>query len=341
MNIDSLIADARAGKYPPIVVLTGAERFLVERAVGLLKGAALGDGPTGFNDDVFHGRGLDAKRVSAAARTLPMMGNARFVLVRDAHQAKDLDALVEYLDDPSPTTCVVLSADKLDGRSRFVKAAKKKKVLVEAKSIKAGQLRRFATGEAEARGHALKGPAAQALVDSIGADLAAIDDALERLSLFVGDEKDIELADVEACVTRVRTDSIWALVDAVSDRNLQRALAAAGSLLADREPPLRILAMVARQLRMVAKMRQALAEGLAETEAAKRAGAPPFKARELKAAARRFKMNDLKYAFRTLAQADLALKGAKRPPGRVLEEAILALCTPGVPPDLAVPPLRP
>ncbi len=341
MDIDSLIADARAGKFPPIVVLTGDEHFLIERATTLLKQASLGDGPAGFNDDVFHGRGLDAKRVSAAARTLPMMADARFVLVRDAHQAKDLDPLVEYLDDPSPSTCVVITGGKLDGRSRFVKAAKKKKVFVEAKAIKAGAVRGFAMAEAEARGHQLKGPAAQALADAIGADLAAIDDALERLSLFVGAGNPIELADVEACVTRVRTDSIWALVDAVSGRDLSRALGAAGSLLADREPPLRILAMVARQLRMVAKMREALADGLGDAEAAKRAGAPPFKARELKEAARRFRMDDLRYAFRTIAQADLALKGAKRPDGRVLEEAILALCTPGVPPDLAVPPLRP
>jgi DNA polymerase-3 subunit delta len=341
MDLDGLIADARGGKFPPIVVLTGAETFLVERALTLLKAAALGDGPAGFNDDVFHGRGADAGRISAAARTLPMMAKARFVLVRDADQAKDLDPLVEYLDNPSPSTCVVICADKLDGRSRFVKAAKKLKVFVEAKPIKIGELRRFASTEAKARGHSLSGAAAEALVESIGADLSGIDDALERLSLFVGVGRPIELGDVEACVTRVRTDSIWALVDSVSGRDLRRALTAVGSLLADREPPLRILAMVARQLRMVAKMREALADGLKGPEAAKRAGAPPFKANELTEAARRFRMDDLKYAFRTLAQADLALKGAKRPPGRVLEEAIIALCTPGVPPDLAVPPLRP
>ncbi|MBW2460530.1 MAG: DNA polymerase III subunit delta [Deltaproteobacteria bacterium] len=335
MNISTLIAAARDGKFPPIVVLVGAERFLIERATGLLKVAALGDGPAGFNDDIFHGRGLDAKRVSAAARTLPMMANARYVLVRDAHQVKDLDPLVEYLDDPSPTSCVVISGDKLDGRSRFVKAAKKKKVYCEAKAVKPGELRNFASNEAQARGHSLEGPASQALVDSIGADLAAIDDALERLSLFVGAGAAIDIAAVEACVTRVRTDSIWALVDAVSVRNLPRALAAASSLLADREPPLRILAMVARQVRMVAKMREALASGLKGPEAAKRAGAPPFKARELTEAARRFRMTDLENAFRTLAQADLALKGAKRPHGRVLEEAIMALCTPGMPAAIA------
>lgn len=330
MEIDQLIAQARQGQWQPVHVLAGTERFLLERAVRLLRQVSLGDGPAGFNDDVFHGKGLSAQKVTSAARTLPMMAEARFVLVRDAEAiaSAELEHLVGYLEDPSPSTCVVFVATKMDGRSRFVKAAKKMKAYVEAKELKPPQIRGFIAGEAKARGHVLPQDAAEAMVDALGSDLAAIDDALERLSLFVGEGHPIELGAVEACVTRVRTDTIWALVDSVSVRNSSKALSAASSLLADREPPLRILAMVARQLRMVAKMREALAEGLRGPEAAKRAGAPPFKARDLTEAARRFAMADLRLAFEILAEADLALKGSKRAGPVVLEEAILRLCTP-------------
>lgn len=330
MEIDQLISEAREGKWQPVHVLAGSERFLVERATRMLREACLGDGPPGFNDDVFHGRGLTAQTITSAARTLPMMAQARFVLVRDAEAiaAGELDQLVGYLEEPSPSTCVVFVATKLDGRTKFAKAAKKGKLLTEAKELKGGQVRGFIVGEARARGHALPQDAAEAMADALGSDLSAIDDALERLSLFVGKGNAIELEAVEACVTRVRTDTIWALVDSVSLRDSKKALSAAGSLLADREPPLRILAMVARQLRMVAKMREALADGLRGPEAAKRAGAPPFKARDLTEAARRFTMADLRLAFDILAEADLALKGSKRPGPVVLEEAILRLCTP-------------
>lgn len=330
MEIGELIAKARKGEHGPVHVLVGTERFLVERAVRLLREASLGDGPTGFNDDVFHGKGLSARQVVSAARTLPMMAQSRFVLVRDAEElaAAELDALVGYLEEPSPSTCLVLVADRLDGRTRFVKVAKKKKIYTEAKELRGGAVRSFVVSEARARGHVLAPAAAEAMVDALGSDLAAVDDALERLSLYVGEGKEIGLDAVEACVTRVRTDTIWALVDAVSLRDAKTALSAAGSLLADREPPLRILAMVARQLRMVAKMREALADGLRGPEAAKRAGAPPFKARDLTEAARRFTLPDLRLAFEILAEADLALKGSKRPGPVVLEEAILRLCTP-------------
>jgi DNA polymerase-3 subunit delta len=73
-------------------------------------------------------------------------------------------------------------------------------------------------------------------------------------------------------------------------------------------------------------MRQALASGLRGQDAAKEAGAPPFKARDLTESARRFKARDLSLAFSVLAEADLALKGSRTPPDVVLEEALLRLC---------------
>jgi len=233
VDIDQLISEAREGKWQPVHVLAGSERFLVERAVRMLREACLGDGPPGFNDDVFHGRGLTAQTVTSAARTLPMMAQARFVLVRDAEAiaAGELDQLVGYLEDPSPSTCVVFVATKLDGRTKFAKAAKKRQVLTEARSLKGGQVRGFIVGESKARGHALPQDAAEAMADALGSDLSAIDDALERLSLYVGEGQPIDLEAVEACVTRVRTDTIWALVDSVSLRDSRTALSAASSLL--------------------------------------------------------------------------------------------------------------
>ena len=66
MTFDQLIARAEAGEVPPVCVLTGSERVLVERALAALKRAALGDGPAGFNDDLFQGQGLSAQRVTQA-----------------------------------------------------------------------------------------------------------------------------------------------------------------------------------------------------------------------------------------------------------------------------------
>jgi len=327
-DIQSVLADARAGRWPHALVLVGSERFLADRAAKLLKKAVIGEGPSGFNDDVFDGAQVVAQRVVAAAKTLPMMAPARYLLIRDgdAIPPEQADALAAYLAAPSPSTCFVIVAEKIDGKTKLAKAAKKAGVWVDTEPLKGSLLDRFVAGEAKRRHHAISPDAVALLVDALGNDLAAIDDAIERASLYVGKGAPIDREAISASVVRTRVESIWKVVDAVAARSSRTALAGVGSLLADREPPLRILSLVARQLRMVARAKQALAGGARGEAVARAAGAPPFKARDLEAAARHFDDAALAAAFRVLAEADVALKGSKRPDDVILEEAILALC---------------
>jgi DNA polymerase-3 subunit delta len=186
-------------------------------------------------------------------------------------------------------------------------------------------MRSFAVREARRREIRIDDAAISALVDSVGTDISALDDGLERLALYVGANQLVTVAAVEACVSRVRVESIWALVDAVSTGDRRTALKAAASLLDDREPPLRILSLLSRQLRLLGRARQALDDGASPDAAAAAAGAPPFKARELASAARRMDMRQLSLAFRVLCEADLVQKGGKCPPDIALEATVLAL----------------
>jgi len=328
VSIEALLEAAGTGRFPPVALIVGSERLLAERAIDALKRAALAGELGGFNSDLFQGAGLSAQTVINTARTLPMLAQSRFVLARavEAMASAEIDALCGYLRNPSPEACVVLVSEKLDGRSKLVKTAQELGCFHEAVPPKPAQLPQLVQQEARARGHALSQEAAAALVDALGVDLSALDDALERLSLFVGEGAPIELDAVEQCVVSTRVDSVWALVDAVGARNTSVVMASAASLLSSQEPPLRILSLVARQLRMLARVRGALKSGLREQEAAQRAGAPPFKARELAQLARRFDDAQLARAFRTIAETDLALKGSRVPGPRLLEKALLELC---------------
>lgn len=327
-SLNDVTTRASKGSLDLVYVLVGTERLLIERVVDAVRKAVDSMGAPGFNVEVFDGKGLDAACVISAARTLPMMADTRLVLVRhvDAMTPTEQTHLAEYLNDPSESTCLVATATKLDGRAKLAKAAKKKGVLIDAKPLRGRELREFIRAEATAREHNIAPQAIEALLDAVGDDLAAIDDAMERLSLFVGAGQRIDADAVMMCVTRIRVESIWSLVDAIGLKDRRKGIAAAQSLLDDREPPLRLLAMVARQLRIVARMREALSEGLRPQDAAKRAGAPPFKASDLTESARRFTADSLGRAFTLIAETDRALKGSKRPPDVILQDAVLELC---------------
>ncbi|HJL31394.1 MAG TPA: hypothetical protein RMI62_20090, partial [Polyangiaceae bacterium LLY-WYZ-15_(1-7)] len=177
-DVKVAIEEGRSGKPRPAYLLVGSETLLVERAITALRRATVGPGGVpGFNEDLFHGgSGLEGSTVVAAATTLPMMADTRFVLLRrvDQVRAAGQAELAAYLAKPSPSTCLVMTAEKIAGNTKLGRAAKKHGVRFDAKPLKGGALRGFIVDEAKGRGHPLAQEAAQALLDALGDDLAAI-----------------------------------------------------------------------------------------------------------------------------------------------------------------------
>ena len=332
MHVRELLQEAREGRFRPVVLIVGPERWLAAQAVAALRRAVLGEGPSGFNDDRFEvGPGATPMAtVLSTARTLPMMATARFVLAHlqrgEKTPAEDLAALADYLEQPSETSCLVVLAERLDGRSKLVRRAKAKGAYVEASPLKRAQLQDFLREEARRRGHRLEPAAAALLLEDVGEQLGPLDDALERLSLYVGPGQPITVEAVEATLTRSHGETVWGLVDGVAEGDARRALrVAARAFVHDAEPPLRLVALLARQFRMIARFREARAQGQRPAEAARAAGAPPFKARDLDRAASRLDGRRLTAIFEVLAQLDRQLKGSKVPAELLAEEAFLRL----------------
>lgn len=326
-SVQAALASLKSEGPKPVYVVVGSEGLLAERFLTAVRSTVLEGGIEGFNDDLFNGKGLDGQAVVTTARTMPMMADRRLVRVRslEAAKAKDLEAITAYLDEPSEEACLLLQAEKLDGRSKLVKAAKKAGYFVDASPLRLNAIGGFIRAEAEARGHRIEAAAVSSLQEIFGTDLSAIDDAMERVSLFVGPGKKIDDASVRACIQNLKSESIWSLVDAIGRGDMRSILRASGSLLAEREPPLRILALVSRQLRMLLRVRAALKEGASAQEAAKQAGAPPFKAQELASSAKRFSAQAFVEGFNIVEEADHALKSSKRPDALILEEALMRL----------------
>jgi len=88
-----------------------------------------------------------------------------------------------------------------------------------------------------------------ALCEMTGFDLRTFSSNLEKLVDYVGERKEIGLDDVESVLARTKKDPIYELTNAVSDRNVERALFYLSSLLSDDIHPLQALATVANAVR--------------------------------------------------------------------------------------------
>jgi DNA polymerase III subunit delta len=341
MTPEQAIAEARSRELRPVYLVVGEEHRLQSDVLAALRSAALEAGVPGLNDDQWVAGEVDVDQVLGAARTLPMLSKLRLVVVRSlerweprdgAKSAKTkqepLDKLAEYVKAPVPSTLLVLLAGKLDKRRRLVTTAQKAGCLVACEPLARAELPGWIERRAAACSSRLAPGVADLVAELAGPDLAPVADAVERLCLYAGAGETVTEEHVAECLVRLRTASVWQLVDAVGRRDVARALATLHEVYDPEDRGIRLVGVLAWSARQLVKFESATRAGLAPEAAAQRAGAPPFKARELARQVQRIPKDELERWLETLAAVDLALKGgSKRPPKAVLEQAIVALCS--------------
>lgn len=348
MTPEQAIAGAEKGDLLPVYLVVGEERLLRDQALAAITKAALSGGLPEFNHDKFTAGEAAVEKVLGATRTVPMMAKKRVVFVRglerwdksggagegdgddDAPAGKSLpplDQIAEYAKSPIDSTCLLLVAEKLDGRRKLVAAAKKGGFLVDCAQLESRQLPGWIKARAKAKGHTIDGDVAELIAEIAGPDLSYLDDVLERLSLYVGLGHPITEDAVGVNVTRVRLADTWKLVDAASTKDLGRVLALFADVYDPRDRGLPLVGAIAWSLRQLLKLQSALGQGASLDDAARRAGIyPTFRAREHAQKLKAFRPRELERWLVVVQETDLALKSSRRSADAILEEMFTRLC---------------
>lgn len=318
------------GTLGSLYFIYGKERFLVDRAVDVLRQRVLTPATRDFNYELFQGKEASAARIVQAARTLPMMAPRRLVLVRDADEIKadELTAIIPYLAQPCQESCVVFVAEKVDQRLKFFTAFKKNGQLLKFDPLYDRQLPGFAAAEAEKRGVYFDAGAAELLAGEVGADLGQLADAVERLTVYLGERRSISVADIETVIASTRQRNVFELSKAIGEGQRENALRILHSMLVARESGVRIVAMLVRHLRQLWMTAELLAQRLGKMDIAQEIGIPPFFVDEMMVQAKRFDRHSFERMHRALFVADRALKSSRLDEARLLEQLILTLTRP-------------
>jgi DNA polymerase-3 subunit delta len=302
-----------------VYVLVGADPLLLSDAVAELRRRVL-TAAADFNSDELDAA-AGAERLLGAARTLPMMAQRRWVLGRDLTKlpAKDHGALMAYVAAPVDTSVLVLTATKLDGRTKLAQALGKAGALFSLEPPRPGELPGWVQERARRAGYSLQQEAAVLLAELIGGELGVLAVSLDKIALYAGAGEGITADHVAEVVAATRVSSIFELTDALGKRDWAQASLLMRNIVGGGQSALLVLAMLVRQLRLIlqAKLWQGRASDLAPT-----LGVRPFVADTLVAQARRYTEAELYRALRLAARTDARLKSS-RLPHEVLLDALL------------------
>ena len=220
---------------------------------------------------------------------------------------------------------LILESEKLDGRTKFAQQLQKLGTVVECKPLYANKIPSWINIESKRRGKNISHDAAQFLAQISGSDMGMIIQSLEKIILYVGDQPLIELKDVEEAVADTAQKNIFDLTNALGERRQNDALFLLRNLMDHAQPPVIIIAMIARHFRIIAHARE-LPRGVNEREAAGKLKVHPFYVRQYLSQANKLSRDKIQKAFYILSRTDKEVKSSKIPRDKILERTVIDLC---------------
>ncbi|GGJ14189.1 hypothetical protein GCM10010885_24400 [Alicyclobacillus cellulosilyticus] len=312
----------------PVYVLYGEEPVLMTRCVEALRSRLADDaGPPAVLRFDFEEDGCSGAVM--ACSSVPLFGAADLVVLTrctafaasSGKQKGDTSSLEAYLAAPNPGRVFVIQvpASKLDERKRLTRLIKPYPQ-VACQVPKPEVARHWLQVFAQERGIAVTADALAELWRR-RPSLSVANTELDKLWTYTGG-RTITAADVAEVVSAPLEDNVFAWIDGVVSGRVEQALAAVADLYATGQDPLAMLALIARQLRL---MWYARAEGgrVAWADLAARIGAHPYALRVAGRQARHLPLAALETLLTLVADAEYWVKTGRRDVKHALEAVVL------------------
>jgi len=223
----SIRVDLEAKKYKPFYLLMGEEPYYIDELCRYMSEHILTPEEKGFNQIVLYGSDVTAPQIIETARRYPMMAQRQVVIVREAQQVKDINALEVYLRQAPETTVLVVCypGKTVDKRSSFYKAALAKGVVLESVVLREDEVADWISRYASEMQVHISPEASVMLADYLGTDLHKITMEMDKLlALLPEDRREVTAEVVEQNVGISKEYSPFALCKALSYKDLKSAL---------------------------------------------------------------------------------------------------------------------
>lgn len=231
-----------------------------------------------MNYNYFEGKNVDVKEVMNLADTMPFFADRRLILLEDTGFFKSAagEELVSYLPQMPDSTCMVFVESEVDKRNRLYKKVKELGYAAELSRQDASQLARWAGGILAKDGKRITGRTMDLFLASAGDDMENIRMELEKLVSYVGDREVVTDEDVRAICTVHVTSKIFEMVGAIVGGDTKKAMDLYEDLLTLKEPPMRILYLIARQFNQILQVKELMGKGLDKSSIASKLKMQPF-----------------------------------------------------------------
>lgn len=314
------------GEIPLVLFVYGEDEGRLLSFMNRLRAKCLEEATRSFNLSLFDTRETPLGRILDAARTFPVLSSRRMVVVNNASSLgkAEWEGMISYLRRPSPSTCLVLRGDSQPSSPEVIKAIQDVGAVLEFRPRTERQAEEWVVNRVRMEGKRILPEAARALVGEVGTMQGALESEVEKLLLYAWDKATIGEEEVREVTVGAKRHRIFDLADALGERREADALRILHRLLDEKDSHLKILGMLARQVRMIWHTKDSIQSGRDVSSA--QSQIPAFARARILKQAHKWDEPSLRRALEGLGDLDRAFKGGRLAPEVLLDEWVLEVC---------------
>ncbi|KGX93563.1 DNA polymerase III subunit delta [Pontibacillus halophilus JSM 076056 = DSM 19796] len=320
MGYFDTLKNIKKQSFLPVYLLYGTESYLIQDIRQAITKHALTDSEADVNLSVYDLDEISIQEVLMDAETFPFLGERKVLICHNPSFFKakadktqvehDLKALQAYLDNPADYSIIVFIAsyEKIDERKKIVKQIKSAGGLVPCQSIKDYEVSQWIQSIAKELHIQVDSQAFDLFIQENGTNLMAIRSELEKLALYVGEDKHITREVAELLLSHNPQASALKLVDAIMNQDMRRAMFLFKDLMKQNEEPIALLALFASQFRLIYQSKLMKKKGYNQNQIAQSVKAHPFAVKMAMKRETGFTKQQLDDIMLHLSEADAAMK---------------------------------
>ncbi len=303
-------------KILPVYYLFGEDTYSVESVAAAIEKAVQPFIASDFDKEVLYAENQNFSSITGLASTFPFGSEKKLIIVKHAEKLKEKDQkadkkeIINYFQSPTEFSVIVFIHEGTitNPTSEIFKTLANKGYLFEAKELKGNSLIDWLISTAKKEGKTISYENAQLLTDISGENRSTLESQLEKIIIYLGDNKEITMDSIRGLSTSLKQYTIFDLTNAIGKKNKSAALKVVFNLLKNGMEPVQIIAMLNKYFTSLARLNELATTNSDEMQIARIIGTHPYYLKDYKNARRMYSDNHLAAAFSALLKADLSIK---------------------------------
>ena len=310
-TMDAIEEAIKTGQFKKIYVLCGDEDYLKRQYLHKLLSVLVKEKDT-MNYTHFDGEEVTAGQIIDLAETLPFFAEHRVIQIDNSgFFKKSEETLAEYMGTIPDTTCIIFIENETDKRTKTYKAALKYGEICEYHLPGEGILWQWLSIRLKKVSLKMTKDAWKEFLIRTGSSMENMDKEIEKVIAYCFGKEEITKEDIEQVCTGQAEARVFDMISAIAAKNTQEVMRLYRDLLATKEPPLRVLALIERQFRQMLSIRGMYDRHMDGRTIAKNAGMPDFAVRKNYALSRNFTKETMQKLLEDAAEYEKSIKSGK------------------------------